>query len=115
MPAANYDILIEQGATYRQDFVWKDSAGDPIDLSTYTARMQVRKLKTEELLLNLAEGTGITLGNDGSIEVEVSATVTETLPVVCGRYDLELEDSNGIVTRLLQGDVTISAEVTRDE
>lgn len=113
MPAANYDILIEQGATYQQEFVWKDSAGTPVDLSTYSGRMQVRQLKTEAILLNLTEGSGVTLGSDGSINIFVSATVTSALPLVPARYDLELEDSTGIVTRLLQGDVTISAEVTR--
>lgn len=113
MPAANYDILIEQGATYQQEFIWKDSAGVPVDLSTYSGRMQIRQLKTEAVLLNLIEGSGITLGSDGSINIFASATITSALPVVSGRYDLELESSGGIVTRLLQGDVTISAEVTR--
>lgn len=113
MPAANYDILIEQGATYRQKIVWKDSDGVAINLSTYSGRMQVRQLNTEAILLNLTEGSGITLGLDGSIEIYASATQTTALPIVLAKYDLELEDSSGVVTRLMQGDVTISAEVTR--
>ena len=113
MPAANYDILIEQGATYRQKIVWKDSDGVAINLSTYSGRMQVRQLNTEAVLLNLTEGSGITLGADGSIEIFASATQTSALPIALAKHDLELEDSTGIVTRLMQGDVTISAEVTR--
>jgi len=113
MPAANYDILIEQGATYQQEFVWKDSEGVPIDLTTYIGRMQVRQLKTEAILLNLTEGSGVTLGSDGSINIEVSATNTSALPIVPARYDLELQSADGTVTRLLQGTVAISAEVTR--
>ena len=113
MPAANYDILIEQGATYRQEFVWKDSAGVAINLTGYTARMQVRQLKTETVLLSLVQGSGITLGVNGSILIFVSATATTALPLVPARYDLELQSADGTVTRLIQGDVTISAEVTR--
>jgi hypothetical protein len=112
MPAANYDILIEQGATYTQEFIWKDSDGDPVDLAGYTARMKIRQLKTDNVIVSLTSGSGITLGNDGSITVYISAAATELLPLCKARYDLELV-SNGIVTRLIQGQVTISAEVTR--
>jgi len=113
MPAANYDILIEQGATYSQEFVWKDSEGDPVDLTGYTARMKIRQLKTDNVIVSLTSGSGITLGNDGSITLFISASSTELLPLCKGRYDLELVNGGGIVTRLLQGQVTISAEVTR--
>jgi hypothetical protein len=113
MPAANYDLYIEQGATYSQEFVWKDSTGTPINLSTYTARMQVRQVKTENIILNLTSGSGITLGSNGSIKILVSATGTSALPILNARYDLELQNASGVVTRLLQGDVVISAEVTR--
>lgn len=113
MPAVNYDILIEQGATYKQKIVWKDSNGVAINLTTYTGRMQVRQLNTESILLNLTEGSGIELFADGSIEITATATQTSALPIVYAKYDLELEDSSGVVTRLMQGNVTISAEVTR--
>jgi hypothetical protein len=113
MPAANYDLYIEQGATYSQEFVWKDSEGTPIDLSTYTSRMQVRQVKTENIILNLTNTSGMTLGDDGSIKIEVSATATSALPTLSARYDLELQSTDGTVTRLLQGEVVISAEVTR--
>jgi hypothetical protein len=113
MPAANYDLYIEQGATYSQEFVWKDSTGTPINLSTYTARMQVRQVKTENIILNLTNTSGITLGSNGSIKIAVSATGTSALPTLNARYDLELQSSSGTVTRLLQGEVVISAEVTR--
>lgn len=112
MPAANYDILIEQGATYTQEFVWKDSDGDPINLSGYSARMKIRQLKTDIAIVSLTSGSGITLGSGGSITVSIPANETELLPTCKARYDLEVELA-GVVTRLLQGYVTISAEVTR--
>ena len=113
MPAANYDILIEQGATYRQEFIWKDSEGEAIDLSGYTARMKIRQLKTDNVIVSLTSGSGIQLSSGGSIIVSISATDTEMLPLCRARYDLELVNGSGTVTRLLQGFVTISAEVTR--
>ena len=41
--AAVYDITIEQGATFRLSLVWKDSSNVPVNLTGYTARMQVRR------------------------------------------------------------------------
>lgn len=116
MAAADYPILIEQGATYRLPLAWKTSAGAAVDLTGYTARMQVRrKVDADEALLNLTtENGGVALGGTaGTITVTASDTLTAALTVKSGVYDLELRDAAGVVTRLLQGCVTISLEVTR--
>ena len=42
MAAGIYDIIIEQGATFTLSATWKDSAGAAINLTSYSARMQVR-------------------------------------------------------------------------
>jgi FlaG/FlaF family flagellin (archaellin) len=118
MAAAVYDILIEQGATFQLHVVYKDSSENPIDLSGYTARMQVRqKYSDPDALLTLTtENGGISLGGvTGTIDVTSSATDTAELTTKCGVYDLELQNAAGIVTRLIEGNVTITPEVTRTE
>ena len=113
MAAADYDLLIEQGATFELSIVWKDNEGTPIDISGYSARMQIRKTYDSEPVINLTDGSGITLGGiTGSIDISIDADTTDGLIINRGRYDLELE-SNGIVTRLIQGTVEISKEVTK--
>ncbi len=42
MAAGKYSFLIEQGATLSFELQYKDSAGTPIDLTGYIARMQIR-------------------------------------------------------------------------
>jgi hypothetical protein len=116
MAAAKYNILIEQGATFQLNLLWKDSAGTPIDLSGYTARMQVRrKVDSPTTLLSLTtENGGIALGGiTGTIAVVAQATATDDISEKIGVYDLELVDGSGVVTRLVEGCVTISPEVTR--
>lgn len=115
MPAAKYDLLIEQGATFIQEFVWKNSDGTPVDITGSSARMKIRKFKTDEVLVSLTSPSGgITLdAPNGRITITISATDTSLLPVCEARYDLEIENQSAFVTRLLQGDVSISAEVTR--
>lgn len=116
MAAAVYDITIEQGATYRLDIVWKDNAGAPINLTGYTARMQVReKVSSETALLDLtSQNGGIVLGGaTGAIAIVAAATMTDDITAKRGVYDLELVAPGGVVTRLIGGAVTISPEVTR--
>lgn len=116
MAAVNYDILIEQGATFQLELVWKDANNTPINLTGYTARMQVReKVNAPTTLLNLTtENGGITLGGAlGTVQVRAAATLTDDITVRRGVYDLEVVSAGGIVTRLIEGAVTISPEVTR--
>lgn len=116
MAAATHDILIEQGATFQLNLVWKDSLGAPINLTGYTARMQVRQKIADAapLLSFTTENGAITLGGTaGTIAIVGLATLTDALTVKSGVYDLELVSGGGIVTRLIEGAVTISPQVTR--
>jgi tRNA threonylcarbamoyladenosine modification (KEOPS) complex Pcc1 subunit len=116
MSAAYFDFKIEQGATFYQPLVWKDGNGALVNLTGYTARMQIRKtVKSDTTILSLTTENGrITLGGAaGTILLQVSATDTAALVACCGVYDLELQASNGNVVRLLEGEIEISKEVTR--
>jgi hypothetical protein len=116
MTAATYDILIEQGATFRLNLIWKDSNNTPVNLSGYSARMQIRRThRSEDILLSLTSATGaITLGGSaGTVNIIASATGTATLPAKDSVYDLELASADGTVTRIIEGGVTITPEVTR--
>jgi len=115
MRAGNYDIYIEQGATFRLSFVWKDSNGSPIDLRGCTARMQLRYIYPEELILTLTSADGdIAIGGvNGTVEMELTPDRTVPLEKNTGRYDLEIEYGEGEVVRLLEGRWYLSREVTR--
>lgn len=119
MTAAVFDITIEQGATFEFPVTWATDAAPPvpIDLTGYTARMQVRhKYNSTDKLLDLTtENGGITLGGAlGTILILATASQTAAVPAPkdCV-YDLELVAASGKVTRLLQGVAVISPEVTK--
>jgi hypothetical protein len=113
---ASADLVIAQGATYSQVINWKTgSAATAVNTTGYTARMQLRtsySAATASLELTTANSR-IALNNAGVITL--SLTATETAALAAGRYifDLELVSSGGAVTRLLEGVVTVSPEVTR--
>ncbi len=111
-----FDITINQGATFELTITYKDSAGTAINLTGYTARMQVRETySSSSTVVSLTNGSGITLGGAaGTIAILISATTTAALTApFSGVYDLEIVTAGGVVTRLLQGAATVSPEVTR--
>lgn len=115
MTAGIYDIIIEKGATWNPIITWQNNDGTAIDLTGYSARLQVREPVTASTtLISLTSGSGITLGGTaGTIALLLSATDTAALSFEKGVYDLELVSGGGIVYRLLQGRVNVSSEVTR--
>lgn len=115
MPAGIYNIVAEQGATLTRTITWNNTAGQPINLTNYTARMQVRNdYDSSTALLTLTtENGGITLGGVlGTVIVTVSASSMALVASGSYVYDLELVLSD-VVTRLVQGSFTVNAEVTR--
>jgi hypothetical protein len=109
-----YNITAPQGASFDRTFTLT-VGGTAVDLGGYDARMQVREThQSHTPIISLTEGTGITLGGTaGTILVEITAATMGS--AISGQYvyDLELVGSTGVVTRLLEGDFTITPEVTR--
>lgn len=110
-----YDILAPQGATFAETFTYK-VGGTPVNLTSYTARMQVRKTPSSDTkIIDLTtENGGITLGGAaGTIAVSISATAMAAVSAGKYRYDLEIVSAGGVVTRLIEGVFLVTAEVTR--
>lgn len=114
------DIVIYQGATYLDKFVWKvknKAVKTPVDLTGATARMHIRQnQKSETILVELTTENGrIVLGGvEGTIELQIEDDATDTFTWTSGVYDLEIKFADGFVRRLMQGNVAVSPSVTRE-
>ena len=126
MAAGKYSFVIEQGATTDFEVQYKDSTGTPVNLANYSARMQIRSdygssgTLYENLSSSLfSDGTGLNLSgssgtnplSSGSIGIFISAATSSNFTFGEARYDLELV-SGSYVTRLLEGKVKLSKNVT---
>ena len=114
--SAHIDLEIEQGATFTADLSAADAAGDPIDLTGYTARMSIKRDARESTaLLELTTANGRILITAATGLVQLVLTAAETAAISTwtrGVYDLELVSAGGDVTRLAEGAVSVSANVT---
>jgi hypothetical protein len=108
-----YNITAYQGATYGLSLNWS-IGGTAVDLTNYTAAMQVREAYNASApVLSLTNGSGITLGGTaGTIDISVSASTMGSIVAGQYLYDLEL-NSGSAITRLVQGNFSVEAEVTR--
>ena len=110
------DLTILQGANFEEQFTLQDSLESAINLTGYTARMQVRAdVNSETEIFELTtENSKLVLGGiNGTIDISLSASETAAAQAVEAVYDVELISSGGQVYRILSGNISIIAEVTR--
>ena len=128
MAAGKYNFTIEQGTTVNFELQYKDSSGSAVNLTGYGGRMQIRpdyadNTKASYLYLSSSigeDGTGLNFSGSnglnppqsGTIGVYISAYSSSTLNFDSALYDIEIQ-SGSLVTRLLQGTIKLSREVTR--
>jgi len=88
----------------------------PVDLTGYTARMQIRGKVTDTAVIKelTTANSGIILNNTiKTITLTMSATDTALLTFTTAVYSLELVSSGGEVTQLINGSLSLVKEVTR--
>ena len=122
MAAGIYNFTLEQGTTFIRIFNYKDTNGNPINLSEASVSMQIR---THVEASSPVEGGTFTNNNGFTISAPagspsssqftliIPATTSSAFTFDRAVYDIELLDSNNITTRLLQGKIKLSKEVTR--
>ena len=91
-------------------------AGTPVDVTGYTADMQIRQTIASSTILyeaSTANGAIVMGTTDGTITLTIPATDTANFTWNRGVYDLNMTSPTGVVTRLLQGYAIVSPEVTR--
>lgn len=88
----------------------------PADLVGWECRMQIRKRWNSPDVIheaNIANGQMTIDTEDASINIFIPHTVTEVLNFSEAVYDIEIYQTDGVVTRLVEGRIINSKEVTR--
>ena len=128
MAAGKYSFVIEQGSTVDFEIQYKDSNNIPVNLTGYSGKMMIRSnyadqnpityailsssLAADGTGLNFSGSNGITPPASGSIGIYISAISSSNFTFNTAHYDLEIT-SGSVVTRILEGQVSLSQEVTR--
>ncbi len=111
--ASSSQFTVTNGAT--GIYINGGIATAPVNITDYTAALQIRSLPSDPTaVLSLTSSSGITIsGTSGTIAVRATANQTRAIDEGPYYYDLEITSPTGVVTRVAQGQVIVSAEVTR--
>jgi len=109
--AAFSEIVIEQGATFNTTINVEDTAGAAINLFGYTANSMMRKSyysSSATVITSTVTGTA-----NGQITLAVTAANTAALTPGRYVYDVIITSPTSVVTRVVEGIVTVLPSVTR--
>ena len=105
--AAVYDVRMTQGDSFIEELLMEDGEGNPIDLTGYDFKSQIRRTADNGLVAEF----GISV--DGStVTRTLSPSVTAGLEGIYV-HDFQWTKPQGQIRTLLSGNFEIEAEVTR--
>ena len=86
----------------------------PVDMTGYTARMTIKTAVGGTVILALDSTLGgVSIDVSGRlITISITAVQTAAITQSRGVYDLEMVSTDGVVTKLMAGAVTVAKEVT---
>ena len=111
MAAGTYNFIMEQGATFTRQLTVKES-GSALNLSGYSVASLMRSTHDSSTVVGTFTCT-ISNASGGEITMSMTSSTSSAIEEGIYVYDLEITSGTSIVTRLLQGEVTVNPEVTR--
>lgn len=108
--AVKAHLVIDQGTDFTANIELEDNSGSTYDLTGYTVAAQMRKNYTSSSAVTFSTTTN---GSGGT--VFLSLTNTQTSAIEPGRYlyDVEITSAGGTKTRVVEGIVTVTPNMTR--
>ncbi len=112
---AVYNITINQGENYDLTATLTNTNGTPVNISGYALRGKVRySYGSTGILVNLEPSVVNATG--GVINFTLTPEETAALPITVAVYDIERyvsgQSPETVVSRVLQGSVTVTPEAT---
>lgn len=109
--AIKANLIIDQGTSFVSTLTLTNSDDVPLNLNLYTFSGQIRKHYTS------SNSTSFTITGDGNTGIlTLSLSANSTANLVAGRYvyDVEISEiSSNNITRVVEGIVTVTPNVTR--
>ena len=111
MSAGTYNFILEQGATFTRTLTLQENSS-AMNLTGYSAASQMRSTADTSTVAGTFTAT-VSNASGGVITLSMTATQTGNIEEGIYVYDIEITSGAGSITRILQGKVTVTANVTR--
>ena len=110
MAAGTYNFILEQGATFNRILTVENNSA--MNLTNYTVASKMRSTHDSGTVVGTFTCT-ISDATAGEITMQMTNSTTAAIEEGIYVYDLEITNSAGTVTRLMEGNITVNPEVTR--
>ena len=106
------ELTVDQGSTFESTIDLVTDDGAVINVTGYAFTGQIRKSyystnPTANLTLSIVDAA------NGNVKVSISAANTANIKAGRYLYDIKMRDTSNTVTRLVEGVITITPQVTR--
>lgn len=112
------DLVIPQGSTWNRSWTVTDANNNPLTITGWSVRSQIRSSATSPVVLfewNTTAGAGIGTASVSGSTVTITLTGTTDSALwtfMTGVYDVVLTDPSGHPTRIVEGSIRITPSVT---
>ena len=111
MSAGTYNFTIEQGTTFSRVLTLQEN-GSAMNLTGYSVASQMRSTHDSSSIVATFSGS-VTNASSGQLTLSSTNSQTSAIEEAIYVYDVEITSGAGAVTRILEGNVTVTPEVTR--
>lgn len=105
------NIFVDAGTNYSNIITVAASTGAPLDLTGYTVKSQIRKSYSSSTAYNFT--TSVFQAQQGKVRLELTAEQTGAIAPGRYLYDVEITSPSGTKTRVVEGIVTVTPEITQ--
>lgn len=110
---ARYDLTIKQGSDFDLPMTFR-SGGALMPLTGYQFKMQIRDFSDEVVWEGTDSNGGIIVNSTNStVRIRIPNSTTELFVFEGAKYDLEMQSPDLKISRLMEGSVKLSRQVTR--
>lgn len=78
----------------------------------YTGRLQIRTILSNDVIITLTNGAGITLSSLGVITLTMTAAQTAAIAAGDYKFDMQTTSGAGVIKTWIEGSFTIVTDVT---
>jgi hypothetical protein len=105
------NLFVDAGSDYSNIITVSATNGQALNLTGYTVASQMRKSYGSSTVYTFAPSLYDAV--NGKVRLQLSASTSSSIPAGRWLYDVEITSPSGTKTRVVEGIVTITPEITR--
>ena len=105
------NLFVDAGANYSNIITVAATNGQALNLTGYTVASQMRKSYTSSTAYNFT--ASVYDAAAGKVRLQLDSTQSSAIPAGRWLYDVEITSPTGFKTRVVEGIVTVSQQITQ--